>query len=227
MPRGSNSISCPAASVPSRSVPVTTVPKPLIVKARSTGRRGRPCAARGGVSLSSTSSAAFSASSPCPVVAAVAISGAFGERRPLHGFARRLRRQFEEFLIDGVRFGEDDQPTVDAEQIEDGEMLARLRHRPFVRRHDEQRRVDPADARQHILDESLVPRHIDDAHRLPGGKRQPREAEVDGHLARLLLRQSVGVDPRQRADKRALAVIHMPRRPDDIGTFRHAHMPRL
>ena len=41
-PPGWISTSCPTRRVPCCKVPVTTVPKPVIVKTRSMGRRGRP-----------------------------------------------------------------------------------------------------------------------------------------------------------------------------------------
>ena len=95
-------------------------------------------------------------------------------------------------------------------------MLPRLRHRPFVRRHDEQREVHPARTREHVLDEPLVPRHIHDADLPPGRQRQPREPEVDRQSPLFLFPQPVGIDACQGADKRALPVVNMPCGPNDI-----------
>ncbi len=52
--------------------------------------------------------------------------------------------------------------------------------------------------------------------------RQPdmREPEVDRHAALLFFRQTVRVDPGQRADQRGLAVIDMSGQSDDHGWFR-------
>ena len=74
--------------------------------------------------------------------------------------------------------------------------------------------VDAADAREHVLDEPLVSRHIDE------GEVDPvdllvREAEIDGDPAGLLFLQPVRVGSRQRQHERALPVIDVPRRADD------------
>ena len=55
----------------------------------------------------------------------------------------------------------------------------------------------------------LVSRHVHDADLAPAGQRQPGEAEVDGHAARLLLREAVGVHAGERGDQRGLAVVDM------------------
>ena len=78
---------------------------------------------------------------------------------------------------------------------------------PFVGGDDQQRDIDPADAGEHVLDEALVSRHIHDAGVASAGQRQPGEAKVDGHAARLLLGEAVGVDAGERGDERGLAVV--------------------
>jgi hypothetical protein len=93
-------------------------------------------------------------------------------------------------------------------------MLARLRHHRLVRRDHEEDGVDPAGAGEHVADESLVTGHVDERnpHVLP---LRVREAEIDRDAPPLLLRQPVGVDPRQRAHERGLPVVDMPRRADE------------
>ena len=49
------------------------------------------------------------------------------------------------------------------EQLDDGEVLARLRHDAVVGRDDQQHEVDAADAGEHVADEALVAGHVDDA----------------------------------------------------------------
>ena len=56
-------------------------------------------------------------------------------------------------------------PRRDAEQVEDRQVLARLRHDALVGGDDQQREVDAAGAGEHVLDEALVARHVDDARR--------------------------------------------------------------
>ena len=119
-----------------------------------------------------------------------------------------------------IDFRQRDHGAPNAEIGEDLQVLLGLRHPAVVRRDDEQRHVHRADARNHVLDEILVPRHIDDAERRCPWRRRPgqrevREAEVDGDAARLFLRQPVGIGAGQGADERALAVIDVPGGGDD------------
>ena len=94
-------------------------------------------------------------------------------------------------------------------------MLARLRHHAFVGRDHEQHDVDPADAAQHVLDEALVPRHVDDAEVDACGRHERREPQVDRDAAPLLFRQAIGVDSGQAAHERGLAVIDVAGGADD------------
>ena len=100
------------------------------------------------------------------------------------------------------------------QQTADVEMLARLRHHRFVGRDDEHHEIDAADAGEHVLDEALVAGDVDEREVRPADH-LVREAEIDRDPARLLFLQPIGIDPRQRADERALAVIDVPRRADD------------
>ena len=77
----------------------------------------------------------------------------------------------------------------------------------------------PADAGQHVLDEALVPRHVDEADLVVVGE-PAGEAEVDGDPAPLLLGEAIGVDARQRFDERGLPVIDVAGRADDA-SFAH------
>ena len=77
--------------------------------------------------------------------------------------------------------------------------------------------VHIADPGEHIVDEALMPRHIDEAKKLAVRQPQIRKADIDGEAARLLLRQPVGIDAGQRAHQRGLAVVHMSGRRDDHG----------
>ena len=88
-------------------------------------------------------------------------------------------------------------------------MLLGLGHDPFVGGDDQQRDINPADAGEHVLDEALVSRHVHDAGGASAGQRQPGEAEVNSHAARLLLGEAVGVHAGERGDERGLAVVHV------------------
>ena len=88
--------------------------------------------------------------------------------------------------------GEGDQAVADAEEGEDLEVFAGLRHDAVVGGDDEDHRVHAAGASHHGLDEILVARHVDDAD-LPVGDGAGGEAELDRHAALFLLLERVGV----------------------------------
>ncbi len=75
---------------------------------------------------------------------------------------------------------------VNLQQVKNGKVLAGLRHDTLIRRDDQQRGIDPADACQHVLDEIPVAGYINDANFLAAGQGEPGEAEINGHLAFLL-----------------------------------------
>ena len=88
-------------------------------------------------------------------------------------------------------------------------MLARLRHDALVGGDHEQHQVHAAHAGQHVLHESFMTRHIDQAHAHSGRRDQRREAQVNRDPALLLLGQPVGVHAGQPADERGLAMINV------------------
>mgnify|MGYP001449094118 CR=1 FL=1 len=126
-----------------------------------------------------------------------------------------LFHEVDIFRFDEVALGDDDEAGRDFQQVEDRQVLARLGASTFVRCDDEKGQVDAARAREHVLDEPFVAGHIDDADFAPGRQREPGKAEVDGEAALLLLAEPVWIDPGQCLDKRALAMVHMPRGADN------------
>ena len=95
-------------------------------------------------------------------------------------------------------------------------MFAGLGHRSFIGGHHQQREIDAARSREHVLDEAFVAGYVDDAHLPAGGQCEPGEAELDGQSAFLLLAQAVRVNAGERADERALAVIDVSGGTDDV-----------
>jgi hypothetical protein len=146
--------------------------------------------------------------------------------RPAHA-AIRLDLGEPGRIVHEVDLGQHDQPARHLEQLDDREVLARLRHDAFVGGDDEQHGVDPADAGEHVADEALVPRHVDDADAAARGRDQRREAEVDRDAAFLLFLQAIGVDARQAADERGLAVVDVAGGADDgeVAAHRGAATP--
>ena len=68
-------------------------------------------------------------------------------------------------LVDEVGLRQRDDQRAHAEQREDRQVLARLRHHPVVAGHAEQREVDAGGPGDHRAHEALVARHVD--HREP------------------------------------------------------------
>src|SRR5262245_16706812 len=94
-------------------------------------------------------------------------------------------------------------------------MFSGLRHDAFVGGDDEHGEVDAPDARQHVLDEALVTRDVDDLDRESVRLFEKRKAEIDRDAASLLFGQTVGVDTGQGFDERGFAVVDVSRGADD------------
>jgi hypothetical protein len=115
-----------------------------------------------------------------------------------------------------IRFGQRDDSGGDLQKVEDGEVLARLRHHALVRGDDEQRRLNAPHACEHVLDEVAVAGHVNHADGCAIGQREPREAEVNRHLAFAFFFEAVRVDAGQRFDEGGLAVIYVAGGADNV-----------
>ena len=103
------------------------------------------------------------------------------------------------------------------QQIEDRQVLARLRHRAVVGGDDQQHMVDAGGAGQHVAHQFLVARHVDEAQHLAVRQRLVGKAQVDSNAAFLLLLQAVGVHAGERLHERRLAVVDVACGSDDQG----------
>src|SRR5690606_9830654 len=92
---------------------------------------------------------------------------------------------------DEVDLGDGDDAAADAEQVDDREVLAGLRHDALVGGDDEKDDVDAGGPREHVADERLVPGDVDDGQLLPGREAEVGEAEIDGDAAAPLLGKAV------------------------------------
>src|SRR5262245_8997636 len=101
-------------------------------------------------------------------------------------------------------------------------MLLGLRHDAFVGRDHEQRNVDSGRTRQHVFDEALVSRDVDDARLKAAGEIDGCEAEIDRDPATLFLLPTVGVDSGQCLDEGSLAMVDVARGTD----YEATHAPR-
>src|SRR6266480_7631447 len=89
-------------------------------------------------------------------------------------------------------------------------MLFRLRHPAVISCDNEQREIDRADARNHVLDEILVPWHIHDPdieQRIRRAQFKMCKAQFDRDAAQFFFWQAIWIGACERVDERALAVI--------------------
>ncbi len=115
-----------------------------------------------------------------------------------------------------VAFSDRHQRARDAEQLNDRQVLAGLRHHPVIRRDYQQHQIDALRTSEHVVGEFFVAGHVDESGQ-PGARCEfgVEITEVDGHAAFALLRAAVAGLPRQRLQQRSLAVVDVPRRADD------------
>ena len=116
---------------------------------------------------------------------------------------------------DQVALGQRHHAARQAEQVDDRQVLARLRHRAVVGGDDEQHRVDAGGAGEHVAHQPLVAGNVDEAEHAAALQRLVGEAEVDGDAARLLFLQAVGVDAGERLHQRGLPVVDVTCSADD------------
>ena len=216
-PEGSASTSSPVASSPATSVPVTTVPKPFIEKTRSTGSRSSPSDGRGGDSRARARRASRSAGRPSPVRAETRTTGRPSRKEPATSSRASSSAIAWLSASASVALREDDQAAGHAEEPADVEVLPGLGHHRLVGGHHQRHRVDAVGPGQHVADEALVARHVDEGGHDPLPELAVGEAEVDRDAALLLLLQAVGVGAGERAHERALPVVDVAGRPDDEG----------
>jgi hypothetical protein len=105
--------------------------------------------------------------------------------------------QLEPVGLDQIALGERDHAMPDREQVHDGEVLVRLRHRPLVGRDDEEHGIDAVYTGKHVLEEALMARDIDDPHVASAGEVEEGEAEVNRHPPALLLLEPIRIDAGQ------------------------------
>ena len=115
-----------------------------------------------------------------------------------------------------IRFGDDENRHLDAEQMDDVQMLFGLRHDAVVGGDGEQHEIDAVGAGEHVLDEALVAGHVDDARRSAVGQIEMGEAEIDGDAALFFFLEPVGVGAGERFDQAGFTVIDVAGGADDV-----------
>ena len=139
---------------------------------------------------------------PRPVCADGRHDRRVGKRTRRDRGAHILLDEREPLVVDQIGLRERDDAASYAEQLEDREVLSRLRHHAFVGGNDEQGEVDARRAGDHRSNERLVTGNVDDADRADALERERRETELDRDAAAFFLRQ---VDRCRRRSARAPA----------------------
>ena len=143
------------------------------------------------------------------------------EERAHDELADVLLGHLDQLGVDHVDLGQSDQAAVDADQLQDRKVLARLRHHAVVGRDDEDHEVDAGGSGDHVADEALVPGYVDQPHEPPVGELERGEAQVDRHAALALFLEPIRVDARERAHERRLAVVDVSGGSNDNGADLH------
>ena len=160
---------------------------------------------------------------PRPVFEDTGTIGAPSRNVPRTAPAHVFSNQLEPVGLDQIGLGQRDQSGFDPQQRADRQVLARLRHHALVGRDDQHRQVDSADAGQHVPDEALVARHVDDLDR-EARLLEKREAEIDRDAPSLLLGEAIRIGPGEGLHQRGLAVVDVAgRADDDVRRGRRAH----
>jgi hypothetical protein len=126
-------------------------------------------------------------------------------------------RELEPLLFHQVGLGQGHDEGPDAQEPEDGVVLASLGHDPFVGGDHQDHHVHPRGPREHVPDEALVPRHVHD----PEAQFlvvELGEPQVDRDPPLLLLGEAIGVDAGERPDQRRLPMVDVTCGPQDEAT---------
>ena len=125
----------------------------------------------------------------------------------------------ERFRIDGVGLGQNRDPALHTQQLQNLEMLAGLRLDRLVGRDDQQHQIDAAHTGQHVAHKAFVPGNVNKPQlqffAAGPGQLHVREAQINGDAAALLFFQSVGVYSSECSDQCRLSVVDVPGRAYD------------
>ena len=94
-----------------------------------------------------------------------------------------------------------------AQQVQDGQVFPRLRHRAIVGRDHEKNMVYAGRAGQHVAHQALMAGHVHEAEHAAICQGLVRKAQVDGDASGLFFLEAVGIDAGQCLDQRCLSVV--------------------
>lgn len=102
-------------------------------------------------------------------------------------------------------------------------MLTGLLHDPFIDVNDQQDQVYAADSREHVVNELLMTRDVNDTSHTAVRELEGGEAEVDRNASFLLFFQSISIDAGEFIDQDRFAMVNVSGGADDVVTGRVAH----
>ncbi|MEZ4237129.1 MAG: hypothetical protein R3F59_13435 [Myxococcota bacterium] len=155
--------------------------------------------------------------------------GRVGQEGAGDGGPHVLDGELQQVGVDEVGHRQRDGALPHAEQVEDGEVLARLWHRAVDGGDAEHHGVDAGGPGDHGADQPLVSGHVHERDAAAVGEIEVGEAQRHGDAAGLLLRQPVQVDARERAHQARLAVVDVAGGADHqaAGAVRRGHRGSL
>ena len=119
-----------------------------------------------------------------------------------------LRHLLHPRRLDCIDLGQCHRAHAHAEQVENGEVLAGLRHRAVVSRDHQQRAVNAGHTGEHVVDKAFVAGHVDEAQRrcVCCGRvgvfvLQVSKAKINRHAAPFFFRQTVGINACEGLDQ--------------------------
>ena len=137
------------------------------------------------------------------------------EESTLHALMHIFPHHVDPVAVSHVGLGDDHHTVLDAQQLQNVQMLNGLGHKTFVCRHDQHGEVDTARACQHILDKLFMSRHVHDTRLGAVGEIQMGKTKLNGNASLLFFFQAVGIDAGQRTDQRSLTVVNVTCRTND------------
>ncbi len=199
---GDNSNRSPTETTPEATVPVTTRPAPAGEKLRSTASRNPPDESRARCAAALASMLASTEEMPSPVIPEASSTGAAAKPAPSSASrtawcaSRRRAASTRSILL----------RTAVTSVMPVSRRIDRcsrgLRHRPVISGDHQQHGIDRQYAGEHVRQKSFVAGNVDEADQSTGRQPDMGKAQIDRHAALFFFRQTVRVDPGQRADQR-------------------------
>ena len=141
------------------------------------------------------------------------------ENRPVrvakHGlqlFPNGLLRHVDPLRLRPIDTREGDDSVLDSEQVGDCQVLAGLRHRPFVSRHDQEEQIEARGSGKHVLHEIFMARDINHPDLEFLTQVQASETKIDREAPLFLLSPPIRVCPGKSLNQGRLSVVHVTRR---------------